>query len=232
MELKTPGRGRGVDLFGQRAKADLAVVQILDRVDQVFEAAAKPIQAPDHERVPRGEELKAGVELGAMAQRPRADIAKHAPAPGLLERIELQREVLIVRRHARIADQLVAGGPPAPGAATSGRGWALPGRSHAVGSSQKSRTRTLEPTPNVRLASETTPAGALRRFDRLTRRVLKAVEYETRAGETPGQHVRCRDHAFSRTAIARRTSARGRKRLSGARHQAVIGRNRGNDSEL
>ena len=37
-----------------------------------------------------------------------------------------------------------------------------------------------------------------RRHDRLTLRVAKPVEYETRAGETPGQHVRCREHAFSR----------------------------------
>ncbi len=155
VELKTPGRGRGVDLFGQRAKADLAVVQVLDRVDQVFEAAAKPIQAPDHERVAGGEELKAGVELGAMAQGPRADIAKHAPAAGLLERVELQREVLIVRGHARIADQLVAGGPPAPGAATSGRGWALPGRSHALDRLRSLGRAPCEPTPSVRLASET-----------------------------------------------------------------------------
>ena len=101
------------------AEADLAVVKILDRFDQVFEAAAKPVQAPDHEGVAGIEELKAGVELGAMAQGPGADIAKHAPAAGLLERIELQREALIVRGHARVADQVPAGGPPAPGAAPS-----------------------------------------------------------------------------------------------------------------
>ena len=51
VELQAAGGGRGVDLLGQRAKSDLAVVQILDRFDQVFEAAAKPVQAPDHERV-------------------------------------------------------------------------------------------------------------------------------------------------------------------------------------
>ena len=79
----------------------------------MFEAAAEPVEAPDHERVPRGEELKARVEVGAMAQGARADIAKHAPAPGLLERVELEREALIVRGHARIADQLAAGGAPA-----------------------------------------------------------------------------------------------------------------------
>jgi hypothetical protein len=78
------------------------------------------------------EELKAGVELGAMVQGPRADIAKHTPAAGLLERIELQRQALIVREHARAADQVPAGGPPAPGAAASVGGLRLLGETHVV----------------------------------------------------------------------------------------------------
>jgi hypothetical protein len=42
------------------------------------------------------------------------------------------------------------------------------------------------------------PTDVARHRERLTRGVAKPVEYETRAGETPGQHVRCREHAFSR----------------------------------
>ena len=93
--------------------------------DQVFEAAAEAVQAPDHERVAGSEELKAGVELGAMAQRPGADIAEYASAAGLPERVELQGEVLIVGGDARVADQMAAGrAAPARGAAarSGGRG--------------------------------------------------------------------------------------------------------------
>jgi hypothetical protein len=50
--------------------------------------------------------LKAGVELGAMAQRPGADIAEYASAAGPLERVELWGEVLIVGGDARVADQV------------------------------------------------------------------------------------------------------------------------------
>jgi hypothetical protein len=85
-------------------------VQAPDRIDQVLEAAAEAVQAPDHERVAGSEELKAGVELGAIAQRPGADIAEYASAAGLLERVELQGEVLIVGGDARVADQMAAGG--------------------------------------------------------------------------------------------------------------------------
>jgi hypothetical protein len=64
--------------------------------------------SPDHERVAGGEELEAGVELGAVLERPGADVVKHAAAAGLLERVELQREVLLVGGHSGVADDLVA----------------------------------------------------------------------------------------------------------------------------
>src|ERR1039458_10751217 len=72
----------------------------------MFEPAAEPVQSPDHERVAGGEELEAGVELGAVFERPGADVVKHAAAAGWLERVELQREVLLVGGDARVADQV------------------------------------------------------------------------------------------------------------------------------
>jgi hypothetical protein len=109
VELQPSGRGGGVDLLGQRAEADLAVVQILDRFDHVAGTA----------------ELKAGVEFGTMAERSGAAIAEYAPAAGLLDRVELQGEVLIVGGDARVADQVPGGrAPPPRGAAAcfGGRG--------------------------------------------------------------------------------------------------------------
>jgi hypothetical protein len=81
--IRPPGVG-GVDLLGQRAEPDLAVVQLFDELDEMFEPAAEPVQSPDHERVAGGEELEAGVELGAVLERPGADVVKHAAAAGLL----------------------------------------------------------------------------------------------------------------------------------------------------
>ena len=42
------------------------------------------------------------------AQRARAGVAVHAPAPSVFERVELEREVLLVRRDPRVADELIA----------------------------------------------------------------------------------------------------------------------------
>ena len=63
--------------------------------------------------------------VGYGDQRPGADIAEYASAAGLLERVELQGEVLIVGGDARVADQMAAGrAAPARGAAarSGGRG--------------------------------------------------------------------------------------------------------------
>jgi hypothetical protein len=106
---------------------------------------------------PDGRTLRRAARLGAFTGRtcdqirdPRADIAQHAPASGLLERVELQREVLIVRGHARIARSAgrrrPAGDWRGYERAQLGLAWTEP----CPRSSQKSRTRTLEPTPSVR----------------------------------------------------------------------------------
>ena len=80
VEVQPPAAGRRVDLLGQRLEADLAGVQLLDRVDQVLEPAAETVQAPDDERVAGLQELEALVELGSLLERPGADVLEDAPA--------------------------------------------------------------------------------------------------------------------------------------------------------
>src|SRR5438552_3253640 len=77
-----------------------------DYLDQVLQPAAETIRPPDDERVARAEVVKARAELGAVLERPGADILVDAFAPGPLKRVELQREVLLVGRHARVAHEL------------------------------------------------------------------------------------------------------------------------------
>lgn len=84
-------------------------MELLDRVNEVRKAAAEAIQSPDDERVAGGEELEAGVELRAVLERPGADVVEHATTAGLLERVELQFNVLLVGRNTRVADQIASG---------------------------------------------------------------------------------------------------------------------------
>lgn len=93
--------------LSQRAKADPPLAQLLDRLDQVLQPAAQAIEAPHDERVARAKVVNARVELGAVLERARTDVLVDALAPGLLERIGLQRQVLLVDRYPRVADELV-----------------------------------------------------------------------------------------------------------------------------
>jgi hypothetical protein len=69
-------------------------VQLFDDRDEMFEPAAEPVQSPDHERVAGGEDLEAGIELGARCLSDPEPTSSHTRRqPGLLERVELQREV-------------------------------------------------------------------------------------------------------------------------------------------
>jgi hypothetical protein len=64
------------------------------------------IEAPDHERVAGTQVVQACVQLRAVLQRARADVLVHARTSGLVQRVQLQREVLLIGGHARVADQL------------------------------------------------------------------------------------------------------------------------------
>jgi hypothetical protein len=74
-------------------------------VDQIEVLSAEPIEAPRDERVAGAEVVEAGLELGATADRPRAYFLVDELAPGLLERVELQRKVLTAGGDSRVADQ-------------------------------------------------------------------------------------------------------------------------------
>src|SRR5450755_996982 len=106
VQLQAAGGGRGVDAVAQRSERDLALLEVGDDVDQVAQAAAEAVQAPDHQRVAGEEVLQAGVELRAGSDRPGPDVLVDALAAVVLERVELEREVLRAGADARIADQV------------------------------------------------------------------------------------------------------------------------------
>ncbi len=102
VEGEPPAAGGGVDVLGQRLESDLAGLELLDDLDQVLEAAAETVQAPDDERVARLQEREALIELRSLLERPGADVAEDASAASGGERVELQREVLLIGGDARV----------------------------------------------------------------------------------------------------------------------------------
>src|SRR5450631_1606072 len=93
VQLQAAGGGRGVDALAQRSERDLALLQSGDDVDQVPQAAAGAVQAPD-ERVAGQQLLQARVELRPGPDRPGPDVLVDALTAGMLERVELEHEVL------------------------------------------------------------------------------------------------------------------------------------------
>ena len=108
MQLQAACRGGRVDGLSERPEGDVSLFESRDQIDQVAEAAPEAIQPPHDQRVTRTEVVEAGVEFWAMADRSGADVTEDPDAPGLLKRVELQREVLAARGHAGVADQLAA----------------------------------------------------------------------------------------------------------------------------
>ena len=67
-----------------------------DQIDEMPQRATQPIQTPDHQRVLAVAQLfQHPLKLRPFAQRPGRGIAKAPGTPGAIERIELERDVLV-----------------------------------------------------------------------------------------------------------------------------------------
>jgi len=105
VKREPPRRSRRVDALSQASEADSALLEPRDRFDQVPQRAAETIELPDDERVALAEMVEAVVELRADVQRPGGGVFEVSLAPGPVKRIELQREILLAGRGARVTDQ-------------------------------------------------------------------------------------------------------------------------------
>src|SRR5450755_548367 len=106
VEYQAPGGGRGVDALGQAAKPELPALKLADQLDQMPQRAADAIQAPHHQGVLAvAQLLQRPLELRPLRKRSRRGVAEPPGTARRFERVELQREVLLVGRDAGVADQ-------------------------------------------------------------------------------------------------------------------------------
>jgi hypothetical protein len=87
-DQRATGRA-GVDGFGQRAQADLAAVQRLNRVEQLPQGARQAVEFPDDERIVRPHIVEGGLQLRPVALRAAGFLRKDPLAARCLKRIEL-----------------------------------------------------------------------------------------------------------------------------------------------
>jgi hypothetical protein len=60
-------RHGGVDLFGERAESETALLQIRYRGQQMRQGSAEPIQLPDHQAIAGADERQRLAQAGAVA---------------------------------------------------------------------------------------------------------------------------------------------------------------------
>jgi hypothetical protein len=94
-DQRATGRA-GVDGFGQRAQADLAAVQRLDRVEQLPQGPRQPVELPDHQRIIGPHIVEGGLQLRPVALGAAGFLRIDACAARRLEGIELQGEILLL----------------------------------------------------------------------------------------------------------------------------------------
>ena len=82
-----------------------ALAERLGYVEQRPQASAEAIEAPHDERTAGADGRERAIETRPRSQRARGRIPVNDGASGSAQRVELQRCGLLVRRHARIADQ-------------------------------------------------------------------------------------------------------------------------------
>jgi hypothetical protein len=96
MEDKATATGRGVDLLLQAAQTNANSLQPLDQSDQILEGPTQPVHPPDNYGVACAQNLHQGNKANALGLGSTCGVFKHTFATGLLQRIPLQVQVLVV----------------------------------------------------------------------------------------------------------------------------------------
>ena len=100
--------GVGVDAFGKADQLDVLVVQLIHDLNEVGDAAAEAVEAPDDEGVAWAEGIEEAVELGALAAAAGSVIGVDAVAAGVLQGVDLQLRVLVSGGDAGVAEAHVS----------------------------------------------------------------------------------------------------------------------------
>ena len=82
----------------------------VDRLDQVRRRAAEPVEPPHHERVARAQLLEYRRQLRPLGQRARGLIREDPLDPRRLQRVVLQRRILLEGRDPRVAEPVARAG--------------------------------------------------------------------------------------------------------------------------
>jgi hypothetical protein len=96
VKQEPPGGRCRIDAVGQALEVNLPFSQLRHQVNQSFYAAAKPVELPDNQSVTLAQDIEHGVEAGALGTQAADLVGIDLFAPGLLQRLLLQVQILVL----------------------------------------------------------------------------------------------------------------------------------------
>ena len=95
MEDQLPAGGGGVDVLGDALEANVPVVQAGDRLDEMGEGAAEPVESPDNQSVAGADVVEGFVEAYALLLSAGCSVGEDPGAAGLLQGVFLEIKGLV-----------------------------------------------------------------------------------------------------------------------------------------
>src|SRR4051812_43565395 len=95
MKNKLPAACCCINVFGETFEADALRVEFANRLDEMLEGSAKPIQPPDRDRIPCTDVGNRLLEPFTLRLRPACGVSEDFGAAGFLERVQLEIQGLI-----------------------------------------------------------------------------------------------------------------------------------------
>jgi hypothetical protein len=105
VEDEPPRRSRSVDSIGDRTQPDPLLVEVGRQIDQPLHGAAEAVQLPHDQHVTRSRIGNRFGEARTIHFRAAGLVGIEPLAAGLLQCLDLGRQILVGRRHPRITDQ-------------------------------------------------------------------------------------------------------------------------------
>lgn len=105
VEDQLPTRRRGVHVLLQAFEPDPPLAKPVHDLDEILKAPPQPIQLPHHQGVPFPEELQSLLKPRPIRILPAPLIGEDLFTPVLFERVDLQVQMLILRRYPCIPDK-------------------------------------------------------------------------------------------------------------------------------
>jgi hypothetical protein len=95
MKNELAAKRGGLDVLLQTLEANIALLQVGDRVDQMAQGPTQSVKLPDNQGVARPQLVENLAQLGALVDRTAGSVGEDPIATGSLERVELEVRVLV-----------------------------------------------------------------------------------------------------------------------------------------